>query len=100
MRRILMVLSVAALMAAMMVTSAMPAFANHGERNGFGGQSEITSCSQLTCEWERGGGGGAGLDFIHPCEPAFQDCITRTGGGGGGGVGGGGGGHRSAPTSR
>lgn len=99
-----MVLSVAALMAAMMVTSAMPAFANHGERHGFGGQSKITSCSQLTCECERGGGGGGGqgvggagggadLDFIHPCEPAFQDCITHTGGGGGGGVGGGGGGQ-------
>ena len=58
MRRILMVLSVATLMAAMMVTSAMPAFANHGERHGFGGQSKITSCSQLTCEWEHGGGGG------------------------------------------
>jgi hypothetical protein len=97
MRRILMVLSVAALMAAIMVTSAMPAFANHGERHGFGGQSKVTSCSKLTCEWERGGG-GAGLDFIHPCEPAFKDCITRTGGGGG--VVGGGGGHRSAPTSR
>ena len=37
MRRVLMVLAVAALMAAMMVTSAMPAFANHGERHGFGG---------------------------------------------------------------
>jgi hypothetical protein len=54
MRRILLLLSVAALMAAMLVASAMPAFANPGEPQG----NAYASPPMLTGDLESGGDQG------------------------------------------
>jgi hypothetical protein len=108
MRRIFSLMVVAALMAAMLVAMAVPAFA---VRSGDGGPRVASACDVDTCAIARGGGGGGGGSGqgggggtnmrvgIDECDPVTGQCAIvyadRTGGGGGGGGQGGSGGGGS-----
>jgi len=82
MRRLLLVLTVALVMAAMVVVTAAPAFADKGE----GGH--LFDCSEVLCGSAGGGGtGGEGATFTittPPSDPAdpFLPNITSIGGSG------------------
>ena len=101
MRRILMVLTAAALMASMVMASALPAFADKGGVPGHC-KEEGTFLVVETCAGGGpssegpGGGGGREADFsivFGPIEIPLGSCTT----GGSGGPGGGGGGN-TCPT--
>ena len=71
MKRMLLLMAVYFVVAAMMVAMAMPAFAAHGDRHGFGGN------------FDGGGGGTGGTDVDCPQNGVGEDSV---GGGGGSGA--------------
>src|SRR5215210_1710887 len=65
MRRLLLVLTVALVMAAMVVVTAAPAFADKGERG------HLFNCSEVLCGSAGGGGtGGEGASFTITTPPS------------------------------
>ena len=83
MRRLLLVLTVALVMAAMVVVTAAPAFADKGERG------HLFNCSEVLCGSAGGGGtGGEGASFTittppsDPSDSIPEPNITSIGGSG------------------
>jgi hypothetical protein len=88
MRRIVLVLSAAALMAAMVVASALPAFADPG---GIPGHCKPADSGLQTCAGGSGKQGGGGGGLTTDVSPTFPGAFTFTTGGSGEQGGGGGG---------